>query len=84
MSEKYLLPLYYIRKRDVNEKTLLLILLGITVFGILVVFLNLPSGNKNDEIGQVFMPKIRHEDLDHEGAHKHPTLPISSDSIKTI
>jgi hypothetical protein len=57
-----LLPLYYnIRKKDFNEKKLLIILTIITVISLYVVYLNLPSMNivRDHEIDKVFIPIVQ-------------------------
>ena len=75
-----------IRFKIYNEKSLLFLLLIITIVTVFIILMNLPSDiqrNSKKELQDVFMPKRKHDDsIKHEENHQHEPPPIYHESNK--
>jgi hypothetical protein len=75
-----------IRFKIYNEKSLLFLLLIITIVTVFIILMNLPSDiqrNSKKELQDVFIPKRKHDDsIKHEENHQHEPPPIYHESNK--
>lgn len=71
-----------------NEKSLILLLLIISVITVFIILMNLPSDiqrNSKKDLEDVFIPKLNDDrKLKHEENHQHEAPPLYKDSDNTI